>query len=95
MLSFASDAPTDEEVLERLRSIMESEFGLPPERIQPSIHLIDDLDLDSIDLVDLAVTLEETSGIRLDEEELKTVMTVQDAVDVVRAAMARRSTDAA
>ena len=68
---------------------MQAEFGLEPSAIELSAHLIDDLDLDSIDLVDLAVSLEQDRGIKLDEEDLKTVRTVGDAVDAVRAALAR------
>ena len=68
---------------------MQAEFGLEPSEIELSAHLIDDLDLDSIDLVDLAVSLEEDRGIKLDEEDLKSVRTVADAVNAVRAAFAR------
>jgi acyl carrier protein len=69
---------------------MHAEFNLDPDLVEPSKHLIDDLDLDSIDLVDLAVALEEQSGIALEEDELKSVRTVADAVRVVHAAFARR-----
>ena len=87
-----SDAatPSPDEVLTELRSMMEAEFGLRPESVEPSMHLIDDLDLDSIDLVDLAVSLEERSGIKLDEDELKAVRTVEDAVRVIHSTIARR-----
>jgi acyl carrier protein len=83
-------APSPEDVLSELRSMMQAEFGLAPERIEPSMHLVDDLDLDSIDLVDLAVSLEERSGVKLDEEELKAVRTVEDAVRVIHSTIARR-----
>jgi len=68
---------------------MQAEFGLDPEAIGLAMHLIDDLDLDSIDLVDLAVSLEEDRGIKLNEDDLKSVRTVADAVEAVRAAFAR------
>ena len=68
---------------------MHAEFGIQPDSIELSAHLIDDLDLDSIDLVDLAVSLEEARGIKLDEDELKSVRTVGDAANAVRAALAR------
>jgi len=91
----ADTAPGPAEVLAELRSMMASEFDLDPAEIEPSKHLMDDLDLDSIDLVDLAVSLEERSGIKLDEDELKAVRTVADAIDVVHAACERRSRGAA
>ena len=71
--------------------MMQAEFDLVPEEIRPGMHLIDDLDLDSIDLVDLAVSLEERSGVKLEEEELKSVRTVDDAVRVIHEAFRRRS----
>jgi acyl carrier protein len=45
--------------------------------------LIDDLDLDSIDAVDMAVRLEEKTGYRFAEEELRSVTTIQDVVDLI------------
>jgi acyl carrier protein len=78
-------------VLAVLRATMAAEFGLDPDAIELTAHLIDDLDLDSIDLVDLAVSLEEDRGIKLDEDDLKSVRTVADAVDAMRAAFARRA----
>jgi len=80
---------TSDDVLAVLRAAMQAEFGLEPSTIELSAHLIDDLDLDSIDLVDLAVSLEEERGIKLDEEDLKSVRTVADAVDALRTAFAR------
>ncbi len=83
-------APTKEDVLSELRAVMQSELGLSPELIQPTAHLVDDLDLDSIDWVDLAVSLEESIGITLAEEVIKSVRTVQDAVDVIHAGLVAR-----
>jgi len=76
-------------VLDLLRATMHAEFGIESSKVEPAAHLIDDLDLDSIDLVDLAVSLEQERGIKLDEEELKSVRTVGDAVGAIRAALAR------
>jgi acyl carrier protein len=83
--------PTREDVFAELRSLMQSAFDLKPQQIEPTTHLIDDLDLDSIDLIDLAVSLEERSGLKLGHEELNSVKTVEDAVDVIHAALVRRS----
>jgi acyl carrier protein len=88
-------APPKEDVLSQLRAVMQSEFGVPPELIQPTAHLVDDLDLDSIDLVDLAVSLEESIGITLAEEELKSVRTVQDTIDAIHAGLVARSVGSA
>jgi acyl carrier protein len=87
--------PTRENLFAELRSWMQSEFHLKPEQIEPATHLIDDLDFDSIDLVDLAVLLEERLGFKLDYEDLNSVETVGDAVNVVHAALVRRNAGAA
>jgi acyl carrier protein len=87
--STAAALSTSDDVLDLLRATMQAEFGLAPSSIELSAHLIDDLDLDSIDLVDLAVCLEQERGINLDEDDLKSVRTVADAVNAVRAALAR------
>jgi len=84
--------PSSDDVLDFLRSTMHAEFGIEPDSIELSAHLIDDLDLDSIDLVDLAVSIEEDRGIKLAEDDLKSVRTVGDAVNAVRAALARGAT---
>jgi acyl carrier protein len=88
-VSSTAATPTSDDVLAVLRATMAAEFGLDPDVIELTAHLIDDLDLDSIDLVDLAVSLEEDRGIKLDEDDLKSVRTVADAVDAMRAAFAR------
>ena len=81
---------TSEHVLGELRAAMQSEFGLKPDEIQLETHLVDDLDLDSIDWVDLAVRLEETLGFTLPEEQLKSVLTVQDVVELIHGALTER-----
>lgn len=72
-----------EEIFEEVRSILCREFEFLPEEVLPTSHLIDDLDLDSIDAIDLAVKLEERTGLDLEEKELRSLRLVQDVVDVV------------
>jgi acyl carrier protein len=76
---------TKEEIFEEVRSILCREFEFRPEQILPTSHLIDDLDLDSIDAIDLAVKLEERVGLDVEEEELRSLRLVQDVVDLVYA----------
>ncbi len=56
-------------------------IGLDPAEVDPAAHLVDDLDLDSLDWVDLAMRLEETFPIALREERFASLRTVQDLVD--------------
>ncbi|MBK7948139.1 MAG: acyl carrier protein [Deltaproteobacteria bacterium] len=70
-------------ILERVREILADSFEIEPETIQLESHLIDDLDLDSIDAIDLAVELEQETGLRLEEQELRRIRRVKDIVDLV------------
>lgn len=58
-------------------------FGLHVEQIEPGAHLAKDLDLDSIDWIDMAVALEAKTGRELNEREFASIRTVQDVVDVI------------
>lgn len=77
-----------DEIYERLRSYLEEMFEVPPEKITPDAKLFEDLDLDSIDAVDLVVKLQELTGRKFKPEEFKSVRTVSDVVDRVHALMA-------
>jgi len=83
-MSEAIDKTLDREsVLERIREILAGSFELEPSTIRLESHLIDDLDLDSIDAIDLAVELEEETGLRLEEQDLRRIRFVKDIVDLV------------
>jgi acyl carrier protein len=71
------------EILGRVVEVLANSFDLDPGQIQPTSHLFEDLDLDSIDAIDLVVGLEEETGLDVDEEELKSIRIVQDVVDLV------------
>ena len=79
---------TDEEVLANLREILHEGFEIAPERVTPDAHLFNDLDLDSIDAVDLAIKLQELTGKRIKPEEFKGVRTVGDVINAVHSLIA-------
>ena len=58
-------------------------FEIAPERISPEARLYQDLDVDSIDAVDLMVKLNELTGKRVMPDAFKSVRTVADVVDVI------------
>jgi acyl carrier protein len=70
-----------DEILRWVTETLKNEFQLRDEDLHPGAHLIDDLDLDSIDAVDLAVNVEQELGLSLSEGELKSIQTIQDVVD--------------
>jgi acyl carrier protein len=76
---------TKEEIFEEVRTILCSEFDFASDEVLPASHLVDDLDLDSIDAIDLAAKLEEAVGLELEENQLRELRLVQDVVDVVYA----------
>ena len=79
---------TDTEILERIRAIFSENFAIDPQCVTPEAHLFEDLDLDSIDAVDLAIKLQEMTGRRIKPEEFKTVRTVGDVIGAVESLLA-------
>ena len=79
---------TDTEILERIRAIFKENFDIDPERVTPAAHLFEELDLDSIDAVDLAIKLQEMTGRRIKPEEFKTTRTVGDVIGAVESLLA-------
>jgi acyl carrier protein len=72
-----------------VRRVLRTEFELEAEDLGEDAHLVDDLELDSVDAVALAVRLEEETGIALEEEALKAMRTVRDVVGVVSERLGR------
>jgi acyl carrier protein len=74
-----------DEVYTRLARYLGDMFEVPEEKIRPEARLYEELDLDSIDALDLVVKLQELTGRRISPQEFKTVRTVSDVVDRVSA----------
>jgi len=62
--------------------LLTEEFGVPEDDIKPEATF-EALGLDSLDVVELTLVLEEKTGVKLEDEELEDVKTVQDAIDKV------------
>lgn len=75
---------TEEEILNKLKEILEETFEIEPSRVTPTANLFSELGLDSIDAVDLAIKLQELTGKRIKPEEFKAVRTVSHVVAAVR-----------
>ena len=74
---------TKNELFDRIVTILHDSFEIEPARITPEARLYDDLDIDSIDAVDLIVQLKPWVGKRLNADAFKAVRTVQDVVDAL------------
>ncbi len=75
---------TDSEIFEQLKQVLSASFEIEPARITLQADLFRDLDLDSIDAVDLAIKLQEITGKRVKPQEFKGIRTVGDVVGTVR-----------
>jgi len=79
---------TDQQILEKLKAILAEAFEIDPEQVKPESHLFEELELDSIDAVDLAIKLQEMTGKRIKPEDFKTVRTVGDVISTVHLLLA-------
>ncbi len=83
-------APDRAEVLAQIQRTMAEMFDLDPAAITLEARLVEDLDLDSLDAIDLAVKMQEMSGARVDEAALRKVRTIADVVELVVAMLSAR-----
>jgi len=63
--------------------VLREEFDFANESLELDTHLIDDLDLDSIDALDMTVRLEEISDVSFSDSDLKAMRTIRDVVDLI------------
>ena len=75
---------SNEDLSERLRSLLAERFELDPAEIRPGARLYEDLDLDSIDAVDLAIAVQELTGRKIRPQEFRGVRTVADVENEIR-----------
>ncbi len=71
------------QILKELQAVMQKLFELSPESITLDAKLYEDLDLDSIDAVDLVVHLQKMINKKINPDDFKSVRTVQDVINVI------------
>ena len=76
---------TREEVLDRIREHLATELEVDRDRIGETTRFREDLEADSLDLVELVVELEDSYGVRIPDEEAAKILTVGQAADYVAA----------
>jgi acyl carrier protein len=77
-VSLTSDAQ------ERLRKLIAEQLSVDEEDVVPEASFIEDLNADSLDLVELIMTLEEDFNLKISDEDAENIRTVQDAIDYLQ-----------
>jgi len=75
----------EEEILAQLRAVLQELFEIEPAEVSLETNLNEDLDIDSIDAIDLVVKLKEITGKKIQPEAFKNVRTVGDVVVAIQA----------
>ena len=74
---------TKEEIFKHIQDILVKECDIDVGKLTPDALLVEDLDLDSIDAVDLVVKLQSVIGCKVEPDDFKQIHTLQDMVDAV------------
>jgi acyl carrier protein len=73
-----------QEIFEQLRSVLHELFEIAPEKVTLEAHLYNDLEIDSIDTIDLILRLKELTGRKIQPDQFRHVRTVGDAVAAIQ-----------
>jgi acyl carrier protein len=69
----------DQEIINKVNNVFEESFEIEKERLIPEAHIFTDLGLDSLDIVDLVVALQNAFGVKIrNEERVRDIRTLQD-----------------
>jgi acyl carrier protein len=74
---------TDQEILAGLGEIIDEIAGVPADEVTPDKNFVEDLDIDSLSMVEIAVAAQDKFGVEIPDEQLKDLKTVQDVVNFV------------
>jgi acyl carrier protein len=75
---------TEQEILTGLGEIIDEVAGVSADQVTPDKTFVDDLDIDSLSMVEIAVAAQDKFGVEIPDDQLKDLKTVQDVVDYVR-----------
>ena len=74
---------TEQEILAGLGEIVEEIAGVPADEVTPNKSFVDDLDIDSLSMVEIAVAAQDKFGVEIPDDQLKDLTTVEDVVNYV------------
>jgi acyl carrier protein len=73
----------DKELLEKVKKMVAAQLGKSEEEISPESSFIEDLGADSLDLVELIMSMEDEFGLEISDEDAESIVTVQDAINFI------------
>ena len=76
------------DIFEKLKAIAVDQIGIDEELVKPESDIIKDLGLDSLDIVDMLMSVEETFGVTIDDGDVSEMKTVADVVRFIENAKA-------
>ena len=75
--------PANPDTFQRLKKIIVDQLGVDESEVVPSASFVEDLNADSLDLVELIMSLEEEFGLQISDEDAEKITTVQEAEDYI------------
>ncbi|MEY9211079.1 acyl carrier protein [Thermobifida halotolerans] len=77
-------AYSDKEILDGLAEIIDEIAGVPAGEVTPEKSFVDDLDIDSLSMVEIAVAAQDKFGVEIPDDQLKDLKTVQDVITYIQ-----------
>jgi len=71
-------------IIEVVNQVLEEEFEIDRELLKPEASLFEDIGLDSLDAVDLIVMVDKKLGVRIEEEEARSIRTLEDVYTIIQ-----------
>ncbi|MDP9866368.1 MULTISPECIES: acyl carrier protein [Streptosporangium] len=77
-------ALTEQEILAGIGKIINEITGIPASEVSPEKNFVDDLDIDSLSMVEIAVAAQDEFGVEIPDEQLKNLKTVKDVISFIQ-----------
>ncbi len=74
---------SNDELVQKVKDLIAESLGVKKSDVVPSASFIDDLNADSLDIVELVMTIEKEFDIEIPDDEAEKIRTVQDAIDYI------------